>query len=311
VDAVYSNEIFNIAATSARNGIEGLFRNRKPLDVGFCKFKAHWTPSQRRNALMNRNMWQTQVQNSPLRSRSWILQEICLSRRNIHFGKIQVFWECRQLSTCGLLPEGCSHLLNGSSKLTPIQFLRLMDLAMREWSIDKYKVMKAWNAIVLNYTKSSLIFGGNKLVAISALAKYWQSQWEKPTSYYAGIWDIGVAYQLMWKLKSLDKSFGFIAKSLPKSSHETYRAPTWSRACVDGAVVINSYWDANSLIEEAKSGRMLVEHPNIDINLVSNDRFGQVKGGRLKISGRLAHLVFINNRYQWKFESPRIRHKRN
>jgi hypothetical protein len=35
---------------------------------------------------------------------------------------------------------------------------------------------------------------------------------------------------------------------------------------------------------------LLVETPQIEIDLVSDDPFGQVRGGRLKISGRLAHL---------------------
>ncbi|EPE27113.1 hypothetical protein GLAREA_03027 [Glarea lozoyensis ATCC 20868] len=289
MDSVYSNAIFNIAATSAKNGHEGLYRERRLQDVELCKFEAEWTPTPGINTLLSRKLWQTQIEESPLRKRSWVLQEMYLSRRNIHFGKTQVFWECREASACEMLPTGCSYFVDNSSKLSPFKYNTPIDRESSSFEI--FQAMVDWDKIVLTYTRSSLTFGDDKLVAISALARYWQRQWKEPVKYYAGIWDIALLHQLMWTaaVGSLNPKDGLTRLARQKG----YRAPTWSWASVDGPIKISSY-SGTPLAPPNYS--LLVDTPQIEIDLVSDDQFGQVRGGRLKISSRLAHSVSVHNR---------------
>jgi hypothetical protein len=224
MDDVYSNAVFNIAATSAKNGYEGLYRERNVQDVELCKFEAEWTSTPGVHTLISRKLWQTQIEGSPLRKRSWVLQEMYLSRRNIHFGKTQVFWECRQASACEMLPTGCSYLVDNSSKLSPFKYDIPID---RETSSIKiFRAMVDWDKIILTYTKSSLTFGDDKLVAISALARYWQRQWKEPIKYYAGIWDIALLHQLMWTAAPEGRNSYYGPTILERQ--KSYRAPTWS-----------------------------------------------------------------------------------
>jgi hypothetical protein len=295
MDAVYSNAVFNIAATSARDGSEGLFRERRPQDVELCSFEAEWLLGHRNYTLWSRKVWENQIHNSPLRDRSWVLQEMYLSRRNIHFGQRQVFWECKQLSACELLPTGCTGLLDHSKKLSPYS-IKQVDFNVS--SLEVYKAMTDWDEIILNYTRSSLTFGDDKLVAVSALAKYWQRQWKQPIKYQAGLWDEFLVHQLMWRPEWLH----ILTHPVLTTQQVTYRAPTWSWASINGPITVHSYGGGEFFGSEKPRRSSLIETPQIEIDLVSDDPFGQVRGGRLKISGRLTQIIIFNDGERWRFK---------
>ena len=52
------------------------------------------------------DMYDEEVENSPLISRAWVVQEHFLSQRNLHLKKTQLWYRCRQQVTCETLPEG-------------------------------------------------------------------------------------------------------------------------------------------------------------------------------------------------------------
>ena len=120
---IYGGSYCNIAATVAKNSHEGLFFQRNPKS-----FQLHpdsipplrvflSQPSKEVSILstpgapqyydaLDANMWTREVSKSPLCLRLWVVQERALTRRSLHFGKRQLYWECSQLSVCETIRRG-------------------------------------------------------------------------------------------------------------------------------------------------------------------------------------------------------------
>jgi hypothetical protein len=98
---VYKNAICNIAATAAPDGRFGCFFERDPELVVPCRVHSKSFPKQGSDCdlfeLVPNAIWAPNVDNAPLNSRSWVMQERFLSPRIVHCGKNQLFWECREL----------------------------------------------------------------------------------------------------------------------------------------------------------------------------------------------------------------------
>lgn len=104
---VYSNAIVNIAADDARDGTEGLFRDRDPRLCELVEVDVSWTKHHRGiYKAVDNALWQSNMEKSMLNSRAWILQEQRLSPRILHFGKTQLLWECQTGKACETLPAG-------------------------------------------------------------------------------------------------------------------------------------------------------------------------------------------------------------
>jgi len=104
---VYTNAVLNIAADDAIDSTKGLFRNRhpemcKPLEVNVAWTERH----QGTYFAVNNELWQNSMKASVLNTRAWVLQESLLSRRILHFGRFQLFWECNTGKACEVHPTG-------------------------------------------------------------------------------------------------------------------------------------------------------------------------------------------------------------
>jgi len=84
MEDIFSLASCTIAATSAKNGEKGLL----------C-----------RSGVPASNNFDDEVEKAELSSRGWVLQERALSRRTIHFGAIQTYWECGSGIACEFDPE--------------------------------------------------------------------------------------------------------------------------------------------------------------------------------------------------------------
>jgi hypothetical protein len=98
---VYKNAVCNIAATAAPDGRFGCFFERDPSLILPCRVQSKSFPNQGSDSelfeLVPNAIWAHNVDDAPLNSRSWVMQERFLSPRIIHCGKNQLFWECREL----------------------------------------------------------------------------------------------------------------------------------------------------------------------------------------------------------------------
>lgn len=100
--------------------------------------------------------------------------------------------------------------------------------------------------VVEKYSKMDLTVSADKLVAISGVAKHLMARVEYLSDpndcYLAGLWRTEIMSQLLWLMIALDvtsstgSSFYCTSSSTRPSS---YRAPSWSWAALDAAVVFS------------------------------------------------------------------------
>jgi hypothetical protein len=103
MDLVYTNALFNIAATAAMDGSSGLFAHRDYVSTQsvMAMIPAKGNEPQ----LLMHHSVDGLLEKSPLNARGWVLQERLLSRANLHFTNIQVFWECGERLACEAVPN--------------------------------------------------------------------------------------------------------------------------------------------------------------------------------------------------------------
>jgi hypothetical protein len=92
---------------------------------------------------------------------------------------------------------------------------------------------RQWVKIVEMFSRCSLTFSHDKLVAISGMAQSLSSS--MGSDYLAGLWRRDFAHQLLWK----------ISHPAPMARNNGTRGPSWSWASVDGTLDIEE-WDGNS-----------------------------------------------------------------
>lgn len=99
---VYKNSLFNIAATAAADGRVGCFFDRDPILVQKLRIQIdspHCQPASKTGLydLVHGDFWNLNIENTPLNSRAWVLQEQLLSPKILHCGKNQLLWECQEM----------------------------------------------------------------------------------------------------------------------------------------------------------------------------------------------------------------------
>lgn len=155
---------------------------------------------------------------APVHRRGWGLQEWTLSRRNIHFGRDVIYWECR----LRLASESAEHHKN------PRLGLPYIPKQIDELLNDESNILSHWTHLVERYSQATLTKAEDKLVAISALAREMQAVLEfrsnQKFTYIAGVWSPYLVQQLMWQRRT--------RQCLVRPRQ--YRAPSWSWASVDG-----------------------------------------------------------------------------
>lgn len=217
------------------------------------------------------HLFKTDVDKSFLSDRAWILQERVISRRILHFGKNQMFWECRSTA---LAEDG--HLFQQEWG--------------RKWLIESHQVILGtsltnpeihlrWAKLVEKYTARKLTKGKDKLPALSGIANVFGTRTRD--KYLAGLWMNSFHLNLLWhsNIKDPDQLL---------SRPPEYRAPSWSWASVDCAVYMRGD-------REPKDFELEPAFDTIDAHAdtVSKDSFGQVLGGSATLSGRLKGAINI------------------
>jgi Heterokaryon incompatibility protein (HET) len=211
------------------------------------------------------------VEQSPTNTRAWILQERALSPRILHYGNEQMFWECRSFE---LSEDGSIHSrgLSGPQRGFGAKLWMLTDSDhglktddARHENMIRYE----WQTLVEAYAKRKLTRPSDKLPAISGLAHRAPAVFR--SKYCAGLWESGVRRSLDWVVSN------------PSEPLEEYRAPSWSWAAVDSKV---SFTDERSLNE--KTPVFAVE--KVDVELLSEDEYGQIKSASLTVRGYLQSL---------------------
>ena len=210
---VYGAAVLNVAAIGAVDGNVGCFFERSK--TWRCQVKIS-VEHQEKTLEFFPFHFRKLLTETPLASRAWALQERILPRRTVFFGKTQVFWECNELQECEIFPHHYPPEIR-REKLWPI-------------------TTKGWENIVASYSRCSITFSRDKLVALPGLARLMQQ--ESGIEYVAGLWRKNLESQLRWQRTH---SPGTIERPA------VYRAPSWSWASIDGRVIIPKRSDPSEL----------------------------------------------------------------
>lgn len=207
------------------------------------------------------------VQQEPITSRAWTMQERLLSPRFLHYGA-RLFWQCNTIQHCdgGVLSGskdllGPAHLLSNRMFPTQNQSITLFSLV---------SLVQTWYETVEDYSKREMTLPADKLPAIAGVAA--EVSRISGIPYLAGLWKNNLLHDLMWTSTNRERF----------NRAERWRAPTWSWASVDSPV---SYHKVTiDAIEEAEVLDCEVE-PRFP-----EAPFGEVKSGKLHIHGPIARI---------------------
>ncbi|KIV84548.1 hypothetical protein PV11_00322 [Exophiala sideris] len=212
---IFEHASVTIAAHSSRNSADGFLRRRK---VPECALTQAWDYNGAFEMVYMSEPKLTFAGNigkSEINHRAWCLQELCLSRRIMHFVEDEVMWECFHKP------------VNLPGNQTPAQVLRITE-SLRE--------LPNWLSIVEHYSSCKMTYRKDKLAAIAGLARLWaiKSGAASTGSYHSGIWEDNLYTGLLWMNAGTD------GNRLVKTWQPV---PTWSWASVDGEIQFHpGFW---------------------------------------------------------------------
>jgi hypothetical protein len=172
-----------------------------------------------------------QLHEEPINKRSWTLQECILAPRVLLFGS-RVIWFCQHMAHSDGGVEDWSfdqHDLERTRREFQIELVKLdrqdLDAEMDSRSSNESRdIYDLWHRIIGAYSRRALTWPSDKLPAISAVAAEFSNILKD--NYLAGLWRSNLPRDLLWTTPRA-------APHRPK----TWRAPTWSWASVDDAII--------------------------------------------------------------------------
>lgn len=260
--SIYEHAVCTIAAESARNIDQGLFKKQNPLTYMPCEILSDGLTSMvAKPHLVDP---QSNERFSNLGKRGWCFQEQLYSHRMLVFGDFGLTWMCEQGQADEWKPEGegikpgaGEGVVNSNTKFEVRtifgpkaqildceadldrpgglyegrkEFLSFSKHQLGGATLSPQEAHRRWFGIVAPYSKTTLTYGSDKLVALAGLAARIQAN--TGFHYLAGIWQGCLPFDLLWTL-----TFSSTTKR-PAS----YRAPTWSWASIDKEVESWVYW---------------------------------------------------------------------
>ncbi|KAJ5497297.1 hypothetical protein N7463_009284 [Penicillium fimorum] len=301
--SVYRNGFFTIAATHSLNGDGGLFHATPDFQV------SGKSPDGEQYNLYFREVIDHHIEPInkcddesgsptavffPLFTRAWVYQERMLSARVIHFGRYELFFECRSGIRCE-----CEHIMDsdggagswrGLFKVELATALLYYDLASRGQDRPglEYHGAALWRTLVTCYTGLLLTQSSDRLPAIGGMAREMADR--RGPSYLAGLWEESLNDDLIWAVPQ--ESGNVQPRPYP------WNAPTWSWASVESGV---RHWD-ELLFPTYEMHRPFgsrlpyqhfstIENCEVKINPVAIDEFGHIASGSLSISGLVSEGV--------------------
>lgn len=194
---VYANCYLNISADASENSTGGLFRDRdreqkRPFIISYTG------DSDTKNSTYccYVDTWVSGVEQAPLKSRAWVVQESFLSPRVLHFSRDQVHWGCCERLTSEFLPDGFSIKPTTMWSWNKSALFRDTQLGA-SGSVDA--IYSVWGPMLLAYTFGKLSVLTDRPVAISGLARAFCHFFGfSAEDYLAGLWRPKFIQQIMW-----------------------------------------------------------------------------------------------------------------
>lgn len=256
---IYSNAAITLAASVSQSGETGLFHERQRVNEVRLPYRARDGLPLGEVFVTDRRpcSFDEDVTKGALSQRAWCLQERAMSRRILHFGREQLFWECLTGTWAedsslrlGTKTKPVDPVLNfrtafqtisedfgqpkaavrGRHRLHPQLGFPPMEDRSHMTQICNRRPYGPWYELVEQYTKRKMKYESDKLPALVGLATKFAEHVEND-EYAAGLWRDDLLPGLLWSAGNFHE---WAVKHVLFSS--THRAPSWSWASVDGAV---------------------------------------------------------------------------
>ena len=304
MDGIYQNADLNIAATGFAGGEMGLFAERNegatlpvPITVAEDILVNGRAVLRKGDYFITRlsgpNEWSHEVDESPLNRRAWVVQERMLSRKTIHFGTRQLYWECFEFEASEVYPCGFPRAMvvhNVKLRVPWLERLQWND-DYDDWGherpyMDTESALAYWQVVVEAYSLGQLTFASDKMIALSGLASIMTEFLHG--RYLAGIWEQNLLHQLVWYVRGPGASVG----DTPRTE---YRCPSWSWMSVDAPIHLRGNYP---LFDDAKlaSGTRVID-AQVQLENDANS-FGRLQSGYLQLQGALR--AFRSVRPAWR-----------
>ncbi|KAG4436101.1 hypothetical protein IFR05_008421 [Cadophora sp. M221] len=267
----YGHSVLTIAAGDASCSEDGFLKPRDPAAAEAAPLGTYSFPGQIERDLYiqecNTDYWVGRH----LDQRGWTLQERILSPRTIHYTNKGMFWECRELLV---------HEKGGSQLVSTV----IKGLSLRPWANTEKvdDLPRLWRRLLGNYTSRKLTMADDKLPAISGLATMFHRL--HGGEYLAGIWKHELPSGLLWR-----RSFRQYA---PLVLSQSYRAPSWSWASLDGEIQWAGMNDTQ-IVEEAARAKFCVLEATVAETIKGS--FSHVTSGYLLVAGILERGYYYSD----------------
>ncbi|KAK3984921.1 hypothetical protein QBC44DRAFT_167083 [Cladorrhinum sp. PSN332] len=208
---IYANAAFNVSADWATSN-SGMFVERSLAQLQQAQIDLDFnTPARTVEKItftsVERYLWSLEIDDAPLNSCGWVLQELLLSSRNIHFGRREIFWECREAAG-GETLEDARAANRGNSPYDSSASIKAFQPSQSGARDDfdtglKYAsdrridgAYEIWAEIVFKYSCCELTFESDKLPSLAGAARYMKGILQD--TYVAAIWLRHLPTQLAW-----------------------------------------------------------------------------------------------------------------
>lgn len=269
----------------------------------------------RRCTILDVSFWTNHVEKAPVNTRGWVLQERILAPRVLHFCHDQVAWECAEFDAAEGQPQGMPNFQLTSNGIVEESRLKGLDpetdgKRLRRIRLQGFEdpdvhlqpeihALELWRRIAEVYSRTAVTNSVDKLIALSGMARWMARRIgtpSKPAQYVAGLWNIHLASQLLWKIEPVFREIDSVFEHL-STAPEIYRAPSFSWASVDAqkghGITYAEVTDRDLLIE--------VEEVSITPKSDANE-YGMVSSGHIIILGKLRKATLFsrsNGRFGW------------
>ncbi|KAF7672512.1 hypothetical protein GT037_009543 [Alternaria burnsii] len=262
---VYSNCIINLSLAQAAHPNESCLGGYNldstlPFEVDVSKTHHVGSTEIGKYTVVSQDYFTEALNDQPIGSRAWVMQERLLATRVLSIGHGELFWDCEQVPHASKsLPHGFTHCSDQAKffrnqLVLPIPSLPRIkdseDMQGNRSTPDSTDLEEIWAKIIMEYSARELTYPQtDKLVALSAISR--RMGYAMDDTYLAGHFRKTLPLSLNWftdrRGSPMSLAKDRVPRRLPKSSNpicdgnwnknpswNLFITPSWSWASVDG-----------------------------------------------------------------------------